>query len=590
MMWTVCLILALSLFAVVSVFAYIRRKSKYRRGRLLTPMHFMVLASVLSAAVLIFPWCYESYGGAIGQASATTIFRTIGLFLADSDMLNLFENLPEMASWVRVGYVVWYSILIVMLPFFSFGFLLSFFKNLSAYRRYFLHYFYDCYVFSELNERSMALAESLHENQPKGRFFVFTDVYEQEEEAYCELIERAKALNAVFFRKDIATINFSFHSKKKELVFFTLGEDQTENSIQAMQLVQRTKRKGHTHLYVLSQQEEAELLMSKAYDLAGDSDIKIRRVNNVRSLVYRTLYEKGYEKIFQSALPAEDGMKEINVLIVGMGRYGTEMAKALPWFCQMDGYRVRIDVFEVAKDAKARFTAMCPELMEFEKRAAIETEDRYTIEIHDGCNVESADFLKMVDELPLTTYAFVSLGDDAKNVAQAMKLRTYFARRNLSPVIQSVVYNTEKSKNLKGLHNYRGQSYDIDYIGDRQSSYSEDVIMYMEVEDLALQRHLKWGDEQDFWKFDYNYRSSIASAIHHEMKIQCGIPGADQAPDERSDADRVALRILEHRRWNAFMRSEGYSYNPVRNVLAKTHHCLVPFWELDEKEQAKDDD
>ena len=50
------------------------------------------------------------------------------------------------------------------------------------------------------------------------------------------------------------------------------------------------------------------------------------------------------------------------------------------------------------------------------------------------------------------------------------------------------------------------------------------------------------------------------------------------------------MRILEHKRWNAYMRSEGYSYAVNRNDMAKQHNCLVPFDKLNEDDKIKDDD
>ena len=75
----------------------------------------------------------------------------------------------------------------------------------------------------------------------------------------------------------------------------------------------------------------------------------------------------------------------------------------------------------------------------------------------------------------------------------------------------------------------------------------------------------------------------------------CGMPGIEKEPTERLEKELWDLRILEHRRWNAYMRAEGYVYGGTvekegRNDLAKTHNCLVPFDMLPLKEQEKDDD
>jgi hypothetical protein len=200
-----------------------------------------------------------------------------------------------------------------------------------------------------------------------------------------------------------------------------------------------------------------------------------------------------------------------------------------------------------------------------------------------------------VAALPRITYVFVALGNDEKNIAAAVKLRTIFARLGYSPRIHSVVHNTEKKEALRDVTNFKRQSYDIDFIGDVKTSYSEKVILGSDVEAVALQRHTRWGNENDFWQFDYNFKSSLASAIHRKMKSLCNIPGIDKAPSERTEEELWAIRRLEHCRWNAYMRSEGYSYGGTvkregRNDLAKLHNCLVPFDELPLSEQEKDDD
>ena len=109
----------------------------------------------------------------------------------------------------------------------------------------------------------------------------------------------------------------------------------------------------------------------------------------------------------------------------------------------------------------------------------------------------------------------------------------------------------------------------------------------------ALQRHLKWGREREFWAYEFNFRSSVASAIHFEMRRLCGMPGAGKKEEELTPEERDALEVLEHRRWNAYMRSEGYVFSgstdkASRNDLARAHNDLVPFERLSEEEKRKD--
>ena len=94
---------------------------------------------------------------------------------------------------------------------------------------------------------------------------------------------------------------------------------------------------------------------------------------------------------------------------------------------------------------------------------------------------------------------------------------------------------------------------------------------------------------ESFWRYDYNYRSSVASVIHSKMKKECNIPGSTKSISERTDAEKRFFRELEHKRWNAYVRSDGFVYAPIRDKLAKTHNLLVPFDKLTYEEQIKDD-
>lgn len=356
-----------------------------------------------------------------------------------------------------------------------------------------------------------------------------------------------------------------------------------------MKLVERYKERENTNLYVFSTNVGSELFLSST----DQSAVKVRRINEVQSLVNRVLYESG-EIIFDSARENSEGTKDISAVVIGMGRHGVEMVKALTWFGQMDGYNLEINAFDKDPLAKEKFVALAPELMSDEYNGVIvDGEARYKISIHSGFDVETVSFAEEISKIKNATYVLVALGDDEANIKAAVNLRMYFERMKLHPVIQAIVYNSQQKRALEGVKNFKGQNYDIDFIGDRESIYVVDVIIDSELEEDALQRHLKWGVEADFWNYEYNYRSSTASAIHMKARVKSGIPGAEKTTEELTPEEKNIIEVLEHKRWNAYMRAEGYVFSgstdkSSRNDLAKMHHDLVDFSSLTEEEKRKD--
>lgn len=620
MEWIIFLVLSALCLMIAIVCAIVVGKSKHRSDKIMDPPKILFAGVVVSAVLLFAPiYLYSFRAGSCGvlEAILIAIHNVIRLFVVDGEFEFVLTNLYPISGWLLRCYTVLFSILFVLAPLLTFNFVLSFFKTFSAYKKYLTHFYCDVFIFSELNDRSLTLAKSLYESQPKKRFFIFTDVFENHTEQSFERMERARAIGAVCFPNDIVNFRFSFYLKSSHLHFFAIGEDQSENNVQALKIIEHFNDRENTNLYVFSTLAETEILMSnsinrliKVEKLPKGEDgkeeekiilpkIKVRRINEVRSLINQTLYTKGYETIFDKAYADANGLKKIHAVVLGMGQHGTEMTKSLAWFCQMDGYRIEINSFDLDANAEDRFKALCPELMDEKFNGHFEVADdaKYKISVHAGVDVNTKRFDDILLSLPRTTYVFVALGNDEANIAAAIKLRTLLTGRGYTPapVIQAVVYDSDKKAALSGCANYSQMKYDIDFIGDLRTSYSEEVILASEIEQAGLSRHLKWGAEYTFWMYDFNYKSSVASAIHRQMKKQCGIAGIEKALDQRTQQELWAIRVLEHSRWNAYMRSEGFVYSgslekSSRNNLAKRHNCLVRFYELPLSEQVKDDD
>lgn len=587
-MWTIFFLLSIVCLVAASIYSVVVSSISKRKHNIFQ----LMFASTVAAAVLAFipmnVMTNELSLLGVLRIGLLSVFQAIQLFAAGCDFAFVGEHLRQCNEWLISGYKTWVALLFVLAPLFTFGFVLSLFKNVFAYLRYLRSYFRDVYVFSELNEKSFALANDI-KNKNRKATIVFTDVFDENEEKTYELIERTKEIGAINFKKDILVIDFKKHAKDKRILFFAIGENETENLNQSLKLIEQYCQRENTHLYVFSKKIESELLLAPV----DKGVMKVRRVNEVQSLVNRFLYERG-DLLFQSAKENADGQKDISVVVVGMGCHGIEFVKALTWFGQMDTYRIKINSFEKDPLAKEKFVALAPELMHEDYNGVyVEGEAGYQITIHQGIDVFTQQFADEIKKISDTTFVIVALGNDDVNINTAVKLRMYYERMGIHPVIQAIVYNSQQRNALKDIENYRGQKYDIDFIGDTESSYTADVIMNSELEEFALERHLRWGSEDEFWNYEYNYRSSIASAIHLKARILCNIPGATKQEEDLSTEERDQIESLEHRRWNAYMRAEGYVFSgsaekSSRNDLGKMHNNLVDFSALSDEDKRKD--
>lgn len=664
MIFEICLWVAVAIFTLLGIWALVLAKIPYKSGRVIEPFRVFFVDVFVTSFVMFIPvyvQIFENASAKVLKVIALSLHNTIRLFILDGEFTIVSDNVLGLGGWIEGLYTGFFSVLFVLAPILTFGVVLSFFQNVDSYKRFLLSFYKEIYVFSELNAKSVALAKSLKKANKK-RVVVFCDVFEQNEEESFELVEKAKEIDAILFKKDISAINFRVHSSHRKLAFLAIGEGDSENIKQAMELIERYGDRQNTELYVFSRTIGSELMLSKAMEdknaaLKQEKEAKeakkkakkkarlakrevtlseekkqkraekerkkaekaprdfiVRRINDARSLILHLLYEDG-GKIFESALTeykephyfyniqtkTQEKKKCISAVVVGMGLYGREMIKGLTWFCQMEGYTFRLHAFEKDPGAEAKFRAECPELLEDRCNRQMDdvNEAQYDITIHSGVEIPSDTFFNELKKIGDISFVFVSLGDDDMNVGIATQIRAALRRmaeeghRVDKATIQTVVYDNNKNRALNGVFDFSGKDkYDVDFVGSLESYYSEPVLLNSSLEEEALRRHLAWGDEKSFWMCEYNFRSSSASVVHRRYKLRMS-PGKEilaLSKEERSEEQKYVLRTMEHRRWNAYMRTEGWSYAPVRNNLAKTHHNLVLFNELSLKDQEKDDD
>lgn len=617
------------------------------------------------------------------ESTVIAFYNTLRSFAIDMEIYDVLELLS--GHRLLQAYAAFYAI---ASPVITVGALLSLLKDYFASIRLKLNKMNEkvnVYVFSKLSLESLTLAQDIREKaiaeiyggtdvggEPKWRIrrklrkkilLVFCDVPKKEEDENFSLLEKAYDLDALALKKDMCALRIFANIKllkgkktgDKKIWFFAIGENDNENVSNTLTLVNRlTKlienRKEKVNynnipdvkFFVFTVSDESERLFDKAIQeniegfFARESfDGLIIRVNETRSLVYNRLYDYGSEMFAprskdSSQKPLSKNhitvQKRVNAVVVGFGGYGSEMVKALPWYCHMNQESIQIDVFEKSKEAIDKVVYRCPLMFDNEFNGAFTgTHFNYSIKIHEQVDVFSKEFAQQFKALKDVDYVLVALGTDEDNITAAMHIRMLCERMGVEPKIEAVVYDTKHAAALKDLSilKYNAQqdsveqvhSYNIDFIGDIKSYYSLDNILKPQLHEEAKKAHLHYSSTKTqiekslFYTSDYHYRSSLGLAIRNKAREEMGffsflekdksakaeVENAEQisedvkkAKDEIEEARKKKLAQVEHLGWWLWMLAEGYEENPVRNDLAKQHKDMTAFENLDLVDIKKD--
>ena len=187
----------------------------YRSSRFITPSRVLAVGVFLAGWTLYFPhyfiqFDYQNLFARIWESFWVSAHHTIRLFVIDTGFEEIFYSATVNGG--KEAYAILGTILFILAPIMTAGVILSFFKNFVAYLKCLAKRKEDAYIFSELSEKSLALATDLSEKH-KSAAIIFCDVFAANEESSYELCERAHELGAVCFRKDIAALNLAFFAK-----------------------------------------------------------------------------------------------------------------------------------------------------------------------------------------------------------------------------------------------------------------------------------------------------------------------------------------------------------------------------------------
>ena len=515
-------------------------------------------------------------GGNITNAITEIIVplvRSIRVFGLNEDFLVSEFDFGELPLWFNVTYICVLDLLYFVAPLLTFSLILSVFGNSFSKIRLVFSAFNDIYVFSESNARSHSIAKDIAKNNPKA-VIVF---YNTE--------NKPSDKKVIAFNSSITEISHFVLRFSKHITFFICSDDEDDNirctadmlkivgacNGLAEKLKKNIKTNEGIDLYYFSTHNKSVSIFNNV----DNHGVRVRKINEIQDVIYNFMYNKPMLNYVDSS------KKQINLAVIGAGSYGEEFVKAALWSGQDLRYKLNINVFDI-KPIKEQFSINYPELVNTEMLWDC-NEINYKIKFFDNRDVFETK-IEDISEMKSVRVVFVALGDNNKNYEASVYLRECFSRMGIKPEIYTIT--TDANLKDKEITTYKKEeSYEIGFI------YPHDIFSCQDrkvLEEMGKRLFAEWngkklsennGDYSDFYHFDFHYRSSVAAAMFWDIRQR--LYGNVKVTDEN--------KRLEHWRWNAYTRTEGYRYGEPRDNIAKLHNNLKPYDELDEETKKFDE-
>ncbi len=457
------------------------------------------------------------------------------------------------------------------------------------------------YYFSELNERSLALAKSIA--MKKGCFLkkpvlIFTDAYvDDEKEKEAERVVAAKQLGAFCVKDDLAHVAKNRWGRR---TFFLIDTRETAN-LQALTAMaepanSRYLKKAEVYLFVeddayVQVEKQVFAKLKEAWQMQEspleELPLTIVPVMSYRNMISNLLVELPlYEPLIHKA--KESGKRDLTVTILGTGNIGLEMFLSTYWMGQILDRNLKINILSQEKEEQFwdKIDYINPEIRRtVQERGKPENQDAilqvnkqgerapvYCEVSYTPCDVKSSEFMDALQKenkgLLDTDYFLVALGSDEDNISVANTVKRYVGAHHIAlankkeavgrTVIAYVVYSPELSDTLNENKrcSFVGDAVDVYLyaVGNLRDVYSIENIKMTAHEAQAQRAHASYAAIKERsaireahkkrLKDDYKHWANLAFAMHSTYRMF----SAGVTMPSRMDMNEAEAHTLKEKR------------------------------------------
>lgn len=495
------------------------------------------------------------------------------------------------------------------------------------------------FVFSELNEKSIALAEDIARDENYKKVLdldekaarpaiIFADpAMDTESEEGAELNARAKDIGAICIKTNLRQLELQ---KSASVSYFLMRGDGNSNIAMLSQLLEGDaqgnvcwpkapeEQEPVTRFYVFGQEKlGGGMIKEICRRHAGNSArAMVRNLRDSMNAAFNLMDDVPLFLPLQAKTP--DKRDELHITVLGSTPLAEECLKAAYWCGQLDGVKLHLHMAAPGAGAlESKLRIECPELAEscVSGSPMLRTHPKNPASGYNPPYCEKLCFIDVEEGFALadlpgelldrTDYWIVAGETDEENLRLTGQLKLLLTRAALAAgdgrhcAVVPAVGNDRLAETIVVRTPGAYEPYVIPFATEFQLYSCKNVFMAdftaqaLTTEQIYRRKHQK-VDLDD----EYKYWANMARTIHAPYKMfglglidrmdmeKCGPEKYVISGTEGMDQDRFAW--MEHRRWNAFMRSQGFIcpnreqldavydlYHSYKNIPLKLHPCLV---------------